>query len=227
MSTSDTNLNPGMGVWQFFDDGNDDYDQDLLDRGRDASLVLEHIRRVQEHELTLQAVVTLGEQTTEGQVIEAVCTAWFALVQAFVRNPQLMFDLDSRKWEEMIAGAYAAEGWEIVTLTPRSGDGGKDVIATRRDFGSIRFIEQVKRYSPGNLVTFEEVTAMLGVLDLERNASKGIITTTSDFAPGVYTNNRIAELRPSRLDLRPGLELLKWLSSIKSERTSKGSKGGA
>ena len=177
-------------------------------------------------ELMLQAVVTLGGKTTEGQIIEAVGIAWFKIVEELMRNPNLMHQIDWRKMEEMIAAAYEAQGWEEVTLTPRSNDDGRDVIAIRHDFGSIRFVDQVKAYSPGHLVTADDVRSMAGVLLTEPNVSKGIISTTSDFAPGVYQNERLKQLMPTRLDLRNGSKLLEWLNSISRERASKGLLGG-
>lgn len=171
-------------------------------------------------ELMMQAVVTLGESVTEGGVIEAVAIPWFAIVDAIRRDPALMHQIDWRKWEEMIAGAYKAAGYDIVTLTPRSGDKGRDIIATREDLGSIRIIEQVKAYAPGNLVPANDVRALMGVLSMDRNVSKGILTTTSDFAPGVYADQDIRSFMPNRLDLRPGPKLLQWLSQIRNKGCS-------
>jgi restriction system protein len=171
-------------------------------------------------ELMLQTVVTLGEKTTEGHLIEAVAIPWFKLVDLLKHHPEAMHQYGWRKWEEIIAGAYKAAGFDVVILTPPSGDKGRDIIATRDDFGSIRIIEQVKAYAPRNLVPLNDVHALLGVLDNERNASKGIITTTSDFAPGVYSNSRIQELTPSRLELRPKDKLLEWLLSIAAKRNA-------
>jgi len=47
-------------------------------------------------------------------------------------------------WEEIIAGAYKKAGFDEVTLTPRSGDLGRDVIAIKKGLGSVRVIDQVK-----------------------------------------------------------------------------------
>jgi restriction system protein len=169
-------------------------------------------------DLMLQTVVTLGAHVTEGQVIEAVSIAWFKIVDELLRDPSLMKEISWRRWEEMIAGAYDAEGWDEVILTPRSGDGGRDVIATRRDFGSIRIIEQVKAYEPGKLVTANDVRALLGVLHADPNASKGIVTTTSGFAPGIYDDQAIIQYMPNRLDLRPGDKLMEWLAQIRAKK---------
>jgi hypothetical protein len=65
-----------------------------------------------------------------------------------------------RKLEEMIAAAYDKAGFDEVILTPRSGDLGRDIIASRKDWGRVRFIDQVKAYKPGHLVTAEEVRAL-------------------------------------------------------------------
>jgi len=53
---------------------------------------------------------------------------------------------------------------------------------------------------------------MLGVLNRTANVSKGVITTTADFAPGVYTNEELARLIPHRLELRAKSQLIEMLS---------------
>jgi restriction system protein len=161
--------------------------------------------------LMLQSAVTVGEKTDEGQTIEAVFHPWRQIVTALLRNPQLMHELDWRAWEEMIAGGYKAAGYDIVILTPPSGDRGRDIIATRDDLGSIRIIDQVKAYKPGHRVPANDVRALLGVLSGDQNVSKGIVTTTSEFAPGVYEDPFIKPFMPNRLDLRSGPQLLEWL----------------
>jgi restriction system protein len=64
------------------------------------------------------------------------------------------------------SGAYLIleAGFDEVTLTPRSGDLGRDVIAVKRGLGTVRVIDQVKAYGPSHLVTADDVRALLGVL---------------------------------------------------------------
>lgn len=164
-------------------------------------------------EMMLQAAVTLGEKTSEGQIIEAVSIPWLAFLEHIKRNPSSVHEIDWRKWEEIIAGAYSDAGYSVV-LTPRSADRGRDVIATKQGLLSVRYFDQVKAYSPGNLVKLDDVHAMLGVLGAAGNVSKGIITTTSDFAPGVYSDPEVQRYMPFRLDLRPKDRLLEWLGAI-------------
>jgi len=61
-------------------------------------------------------------------------------------------------------------------------------------------IEQVKAYKPGHLVNADEVRALMGVLH-EDTASKGFLSTTSDFAPRLREDPLIRPLIPSRLGL--------------------------
>jgi len=76
----------------------------------------------------------------------------------------------------------------------------------------VRFIDQVKRYARHHRVDAEEVRALLGVLDRDRDVSKGIITTTSDFAPRIY--DELREYLDTRLELKNGEQLIQWLSQL-------------
>ena len=167
----------------------------------------------------LQAVVVPGEKTTEGQIIEAVAIPWFTIIDLIQRDPAVIYQLDWRKWEEMIAAAYKQQGFDVV-LTPRSNDRGRDIIASSKGIGCIRYFDQVKAFGPGHLVTADDVRAMIGVLDIEGNVSKGVITTTSDFAPGVTADPNIQRFMPYRLELKPREALLDWLRSIVAARTT-------
>jgi hypothetical protein len=135
--------------------------------------------------ITLKAIVIPGDKTKEGELIEAVGVAWFEIIRLIQADPDSIYKIGCWKWEEIIAGAYKQAGWDAVILTPRSGDRGRDVIATRNDVGAIRFVDQVKAYGPHRPVPANDVRALFGVLALDQNATKGVITTTSTFAPGI------------------------------------------
>jgi len=163
--------------------------------------------------LLLQMVVEPGAKTTEGQLIEAVTIPWFKIINHIAKDPTAVFQIPSRKWEEIIAGAYTEAGFEEVTLTPRSGDHGRDVIAVKRAIASIRVIDQVKAYGPKYRVTADDVRALLGVLHVDP-ASKGFLTTTSDFAPKLPDDPLISPLIPSRLELINGEMLIRRLKEL-------------
>ena len=78
----------------------------------------------------------------------------------------------------------------------------------KHGFGTVRLIESVKRYKPKHEVTADEVRSLLGTLDTYQ-ASKGIISTTWEFAPGIKKNQGIMAHVPFRLEMVNGEALLK------------------
>jgi restriction system protein len=165
-------------------------------------------------ELTLAALLVVGDKTREGDLVTAVALPWFEIVRLVTQDPAAAMQIEPRRWEEIIAGAYQRAGFDEVELTPRSGDKGRDVVATKHGVGSIRIFDQVKAYAPGRVVTAEEVRALLGVITGAGNVSKGVITTTSQFAPRVATDEYLAPFIPFRLELKPRDVLLPWLAEL-------------
>jgi restriction system protein len=166
----------------------------------------------------LQMAIVPGDRTGEGQLIEAVAWPWYDIIELMQKNPNIIYQLDGRKWEEIVAGAYKKAGFDEVTLTPRSGDYGRDVIAVKRGLGTVRVIDQIKAYKPGHLVTADDVRALMGVLQGD-GASKGFLTTTSEFAPKIQTDPLIVPFIPSRLELINGTLLLKRLAELAKKQT--------
>jgi restriction system protein len=164
--------------------------------------------------LLLPTILEFGDTVQEGVLVRAVGFAWLEFVAAMLHDPRIMYDVDPRKLEELIAGGWKRAGADEVILTPRSGDGGKDVIATFAKAGRVRLFDQVKRYAPDHLVTAEEVRTMLGVLHIEGNVSKVFVTTTSEFAPGIARDDGIQRYIPGKLELRPRGVLLPWIEEL-------------
>ncbi len=80
--------------------------------------------------------------------------------------------------EELVAELFKKMGYDV-TLTPKSGDYGVDVIA--RSGGDVIAI-QTKKYTKGNNVGNRDVQRLLGAMHLSTiKANKGILITTSDF----------------------------------------------
>jgi restriction system protein len=165
-------------------------------------------------DILLQTVVIRGEQTSEGQIIQAVTVPWFDIIDLLKKNPDIAFQIGYEKWEEIIAGAYRKAGFDEVILTPRSGDHGRDIIATKKGIGTVRVIDQVKAYSKGHLVTADHVRALMGVIIADRS-SKGFLTTTSDFAPKLTEDPLIKEFIPHKLGLINGAALRSRLIELR------------
>jgi restriction system protein len=169
----------------------------------------------QDQEVLLQvAVVVFGDKTSEGQLVIAVSIPWFEILKQIERDPEFMFKIPPRKLEEIIAGAYERAGFPKVVLTPQSGDRGRDVIATKPGIGCIRIVDQVKAYRRDHRVTADQVLSVLGVLERDQNVSKGVVTTTSHFAPGIYKDAKLMALVPYRLELKDGPALFQWLKTL-------------
>ncbi len=173
--------------------------------------------------LVLQAtLLSLGEKVADGALIRACALPWIAIVEALERRPELLFEFakNPRYFEEFIAATYDRAGFDEVILTPQRGDLGRDVIAIKHGFGALRFLDQVKAFSPGHLVSHNDVRAMMGTLAMDPGASKGLVTTTSGFEPGILKpNSEFASAIPHRLELKGGTDLLGWISDVKSATT--------
>lgn len=161
--------------------------------------------------ITIQAQIL-----TPGSRIQALLrTPWEAIFKEIIDNPESLFRFkdDPRAFEQFIADTYMLDGYEV-DLTPRSNDGGVDIIARKSGFGSVKILDQAKAYSEHRRVSANDVRAAYGVLSMDRNASKVVITTTSNFSPGVY--KEFAPFMPTRLDLRHGQILIDWLLNVKN-----------
>jgi hypothetical protein len=79
--------------------------------------------------LSLSAVIIPERQVAEGTLIKATSIAWAVVVERLSKDWSLAYPIPPYKWEEIVAGAYVNAGFDVV-LTPRSGDHGRDIIAT-------------------------------------------------------------------------------------------------
>ncbi len=112
----------------------------------------------------------------------------------------LLLDLDPYQFEHLIDGLYAEMGYDT-TLTPMTHDGGRDVIAEKKDIGEReRLLIQCKKIK--KKVGVSEVRALLGVVSNNR-ATKGVLVATSEFT--VPAKNLAKE--NSRLELIGGKDL--------------------
>lgn len=150
--------------------------------------------------LTLGALIIPEKSVTEGTLVKSVGDLWLEIARFLSLDWSLAFQIDPDKWEELVAGAFNKVGYQVI-LTPRSGDRGRDLIATKDGIGSIRILGSVKAYRADRLVTRAHVHEMLGLVAGDQRATKGIIATTSDFAPKVLADPGLARSVPYKLEL--------------------------
>ncbi len=125
----------------------------------------------------------------------------------FNRNPQKLYDLSPRKFEELIGSILEDLGFSI-ELTKATRDGGRDIIAKIKnsvtDF--LAYIE-CKRYSPENKIGVGIIREVIGVHHLDK-PSKSIIVTTSFFTRDAVEMAREME---NQMDLKDFNSIKEWL----------------
>lgn len=161
-------------------------------------------------------ILQTSEQVSDGRIVSAIIPAWKAIYDQLHSDPDLLekFSENPHAFEEFIAATYYKAGFKV-TVTPRSGDLGRDVIAEKSGFVSLRIIDQCKAYSRGHVVSPNDVRSVMGVLSADQNASKAVLSTTSTFAPSV--EKEWAQAIPHRLELRDGGSLMKILKELQDE----------
>jgi restriction system protein len=162
-------------------------------------------------ELLRQQLFVPGAKSENGTIVAASLVPYRALLRAIQEDPEFLLHFNWRRFEELTAAMLKDEGFEETILTPASGDLGRDIIGFRGDL-RIKVFGQAKLYKPRNIVTAEEVRAFCHVIDDDRSVSKGIITTTSSFAPG--SAREFASRIPTRLELQDGKDLLERIRKL-------------
>jgi restriction system protein len=161
-------------------------------------------------------MITRGKRVSEGTLVGKPKVPWFEIKRQLATDADFLFWFAQypRKFEEFVAGMYSLEGWNEVILTPPSGDFGRDVIATSYHSCNVRVLDSVKAYTRGKLVRHTDVRDMFGVVCLDPLASKGVVTTTSEFEPRIAKSPQLSPYMPTRLELRNGASVLKCLEGL-------------
>jgi len=116
-----------------------------------------------------------------------------------------------RNFEKLCAEFFQRNGY-YVQLGPGTADGGVDIRVwpSEGGLGPPLMLVQCKRYREGNLVKVEYVKAFWTDVQSE-NAERGLIVTTSQFAPG---GHKVCEARNWSLDLVEGTQVKEWIKSM-------------
>jgi HJR/Mrr/RecB family endonuclease len=134
------------------------------------------------------------------------------LIEALAQNPDLMHEIHPRRFEELVAELFKRMGCEV-TLTPQSRDGGRDVLAIRRDdVGTLLTLVECKKFRPDRRVGVALVRSLYGVVRSDR-ASHGVIATTSSFTRGAKEFQQNLQYH---LSLRSFDDLVAWCRKYRS-----------
>lgn len=132
---------------------------------------------------------------------------WEPLIAKLARSPRLLHELTPRSFEELVADLLARDGLQP-TLTPVSGDGGRDILVYHNSpLGRHLYLVECKKWSPDRPIGVAVVRQLYGVVSLER-ATAGLIVSTSSFTKGATD---FANTVPYQMQLRGYEQLLDWL----------------
>lgn len=112
------------------------------------------------------------------------------LGEAIIKNPEMIYSIDPRRFEEFIASLFAGMGFKT-RLTKKSYDDGVDVIAIgSRENEKSEYLIQCKRYCKSNTVNVTQVRELLGTLkggERKDSATRAILITTSNLTKPAET----------------------------------------
>ena len=135
------------------------------------------------------------------------------MLKHLAKFPQERFRLKPRLFEETIAELLRKMGYETF-LTPRSGDQGRDVIASIKiPAASMLMLVECKRYAANRLVGPEPIARIWTRL-FEDKANMAMVITTSDFQP---VAKREAKSKGYQLSLKDGEQFIEWVRNLKSK----------
>lgn len=152
---------------------------------------------------------------TATEVIVSSKQRWDSLIQYLASNPEAMYGMQPRQFEELVAELLVRQGMEV-ELTPQTRDGGRDIIAqANMPIGTHLYLVECKRHARHRLIDVGIVRSLYGVVEAER-ATGGIVCTTSFFTGPAQDFCRDVKYR---LSLKDYDHLRGWLQGI-GERTS-------
>ena len=133
-----------------------------------------------------------------------------SLIEKVNENPNLIFQLTSRNFEELVAELLEKEGFNV-NLTKQTRDGGKDIlVAQKNNLGNFLYYVECKHHTLDNPVRVNLVRELYGTVSADR-ATAGLLVTSSYF-----TKNAIAFTQnlQHQLSLKGYIDLKKWISEI-------------
>jgi restriction system protein len=109
-----------------------------------AEKTVEGIAHITAPAITVYSLIIPERRVHEGILIRSTSDLWAEIVQRLGSDWSAAYQLKPEQWEELVAGAFKKAGYDDVTLTPRSRDHGRDVIAVKHGIGCVKIIGSVK-----------------------------------------------------------------------------------
>lgn len=152
----------------------------------------------------------------EKKIITNLCDGVSELLYEINKNLNIIYQIDSRKFEELIAHIFSLHGFSV-ELTKRTRDGGRDIIAIRSDLEiNSKYLIECKRYSLERPIGVELVRALYGV-QMQEGANKSVLATTSRFTADAKKFASMQNTTEWGMDLKDINDIQRWVRSAITE----------
>lgn len=129
----------------------------------------------------VEKALVLPAQEIISEVRPEIVVANAALVERLRRQPESVYRLPARQFEEVIAELLDDMGFEV-ELTKQTRDGGKDILAyMNTGIGKFLCLVEAKKYRKDRKVGVELVRTLYGTL-CDYQANSAMLVTTSSFS---------------------------------------------
>lgn len=146
----------------------------------------------------------------EPQKVQIITNIHDDLIKDLRKEPTLIHKISPIEFEELIAFLFRKRGYDVFQ-TPRTRDGGKDLIAkfaTPTGDDCVCYVE-CKKYDLTNPVGVEYIRSLYGIVETDK-VNLGMLVTTSRFTKGAIDFGKLHE---NRLKLKDYLDLKDWLNA--------------
>jgi hypothetical protein len=148
----------------------------------------------------------------EKKIITNLCFGVSELLHEVNKNPAILYEIDPRQFEELIAHIFSLHGFKV-ELTKQTRDGGRDIIAVRSDLDiRSKYLIECKRYSITNPIGVELVRALYGV-QMHEGANKAVLATTSRFTLAAQQFAKERNTTEWAMDLKDINDIRRWVAS--------------
>ena len=161
----------------------------------------------------------IGETTesTPDQIVEVVrpriVSANEAIIMELKKQPETIYNLHPRKFEEVLADLLVDMGWEV-ELTNATRDGGKDMLAfLNTELGKMLCLVEAKRYRQDRKIGVGLVRTLYGTL-CDHQANSAMMVTTSSFSSDAQAFQKRHEYQ---LNLKDYADIVNWISGYRQK----------
>lgn len=159
----------------------------------------------------VEKALVLPAQEIISEVRPEIVVANAALVERLRRQPESIYRLPARQFEEVIAELLDDMGFEV-ELTKQTRDGGKDILAyMNTGIGKFLCLVEAKKYRKDRKVGVELVRTLYGTL-CDYQANSAMLVTTSSFSTDARAFQKKHEYQ---LSLQGYGDVVKWIQDYK------------